>query len=128
MSVPFLVQAYANPCVAKSFSISCTSLSNLDIASGAHRLLSFRRTTTLAFLAPALPLQGLAEELGLDLRRLWLRNLGRDDRLVADHGRWVAEWLGGWVGRAAKTCALYGCQATLGAGGISGCTVIVDVL
>lgn len=31
--------------------------------------------------------QGLGEELELDLRRLWLRNLGRDDRLVADHGR-----------------------------------------
>lgn len=30
---------------------------------------------------------GLGEELALDLRRLWLRNLGRDDRLVADHGR-----------------------------------------
>lgn len=31
--------------------------------------------------------QGLGDELSLDLRRLWLRNLGRDDRLVADHGR-----------------------------------------
>ncbi|KAL4436929.1 hypothetical protein ABPG75_004068 [Micractinium tetrahymenae] len=31
--------------------------------------------------------QGLGDELALDLRRLWLRNLGRDDRLVADHGR-----------------------------------------
>ncbi len=30
---------------------------------------------------------GLAEELQLDMSRLWLRNLGRDDRLVADHGR-----------------------------------------
>jgi hypothetical protein len=29
----------------------------------------------------------LADELASDLRRLWLRNLGRDDRLVADHGR-----------------------------------------
>lgn len=34
---------------------------------------------------------GLAEELQLDMGRLWLRNLGRDDRLVADHGRWGAE-------------------------------------
>ncbi|KAK2079960.1 hypothetical protein QBZ16_002355 [Prototheca wickerhamii] len=31
--------------------------------------------------------QGLDEELELDLGRLWLRNLGRDDRLIADHGR-----------------------------------------
>lgn len=31
---------------------------------------------------------GLAGELQLDMSRLWLRNLGRDDRLVADHGRW----------------------------------------
>ena len=30
---------------------------------------------------------GLQEELSLDVRRLWSRNLGRDDRLVADHGR-----------------------------------------
>ncbi|KAL6765873.1 asparagine synthase-domain-containing protein [Haematococcus lacustris] len=30
---------------------------------------------------------GLAEELALDMRRMWLRNLGRDDRLVADWGR-----------------------------------------
>lgn len=31
--------------------------------------------------------RGLAEELALDVRRLWIRNLGRDDRLVADRGR-----------------------------------------
>eukprot|EP00879_Flechtneria_rotunda_P011431 GHRR01011941.1.p1 GENE.GHRR01011941.1~~GHRR01011941.1.p1 ORF type:complete len:860 (+),score=375.52 GHRR01011941.1:91-2670(+) len=31
--------------------------------------------------------QGLADELALDVKRLWIRNLGRDDRLVADHGR-----------------------------------------
>ncbi|KAF8064596.1 Asnsd1 [Scenedesmus sp. PABB004] len=31
--------------------------------------------------------RGLADELALDVRRLWLRNLGRDDRLVSDHGR-----------------------------------------
>ena len=31
--------------------------------------------------------QGLQEELSLDVERLWRRNLGRDDRLVADHGR-----------------------------------------
>jgi hypothetical protein len=30
---------------------------------------------------------GLAGELASDVRRLWVRNLGRDDRLVADHGR-----------------------------------------
>jgi len=29
----------------------------------------------------------LARELSLDVRRMWLRNCGRDDRLVADHGR-----------------------------------------
>jgi hypothetical protein len=34
---------------------------------------------------------GLEAELALDLGRLWLRNLGRDDRLVADHGRWVQQ-------------------------------------
>ncbi len=32
---------------------------------------------------------GLAAELALDVGRLWQRNLGRDDRLVADHGREV---------------------------------------
>jgi asparagine synthetase B (glutamine-hydrolysing) len=31
--------------------------------------------------------QGLSEELALDVKRLWVRNLGRDDRLVADQGR-----------------------------------------
>lgn len=31
--------------------------------------------------------RGLAGELGEDTRRLWSRNLGRDDRLVADTGR-----------------------------------------
>ncbi len=31
--------------------------------------------------------QGLGREMELDVKRLWLRNLGRDDRLVADHGR-----------------------------------------
>lgn len=36
------------------------------------------------------PLQGwkaLAQELSQETRRLWLRNLGRDDRVVADTGR-----------------------------------------
>jgi asparagine synthetase B (glutamine-hydrolysing) len=32
-------------------------------------------------------LQGLQAELEVDMRRLWLRNLGRDDRLVADASR-----------------------------------------
>ena len=31
--------------------------------------------------------QGLSDELALDVKRLWVRNLGRDDRLVADRGR-----------------------------------------
>eukprot|EP00898_Chlorokybus_atmophyticus_P002784 jgi/Chlat1/3506/Chrsp23S03693 len=31
--------------------------------------------------------QGLQEELAVDVQRLWRRNLGRDDRCVADHGR-----------------------------------------
>lgn len=31
--------------------------------------------------------RALQEELSLDVERLWRRNLGRDDRLVADHGR-----------------------------------------
>jgi len=30
---------------------------------------------------------GLHNELQLDMQRMWLRNLGRDDRLIADHGR-----------------------------------------
>lgn len=29
----------------------------------------------------------LSAEMRLDVKRLWVRNLGRDDRLVADHGR-----------------------------------------
>jgi len=32
-------------------------------------------------------LAGLEEELLLDLNRLWTRNLGRDDRVVSDHGK-----------------------------------------
>lgn len=32
-------------------------------------------------------LDGLREEMLLDLRRLWTRNLGRDDRVLSDHGR-----------------------------------------
>jgi asparagine synthetase B (glutamine-hydrolysing) len=31
--------------------------------------------------------EALSEELAMDMRRLWVRNLGRDDRLVADRGR-----------------------------------------
>lgn len=30
---------------------------------------------------------GLQQELAIDMRRLWQRNLGRDDRLVADTSR-----------------------------------------
>lgn len=33
--------------------------------------------------------QGLQQELALDMQRLWQRNLGRDDRLVADTSRSV---------------------------------------
>ncbi len=29
----------------------------------------------------------LAEELRLDVRRLWKRNFGRDDRIISDHGK-----------------------------------------
>lgn len=32
-------------------------------------------------------LPGLSAELSAELERMWLRNLGRDDRLVADRGR-----------------------------------------
>jgi asparagine synthetase B (glutamine-hydrolysing) len=32
-------------------------------------------------------LEALREEMLLDLRRLWTRNLGRDDRVMANHGR-----------------------------------------
>ena len=31
--------------------------------------------------------RGVSEEVAGDMRRIWLRNLGRDDRLVADHAR-----------------------------------------
>ena len=31
--------------------------------------------------------QGLQDEMAADMRRLWLRNLGRDDRILSDHGR-----------------------------------------
>lgn len=30
---------------------------------------------------------GLKDEVLLDLRRLWARNLGRDDRVLSDHGK-----------------------------------------
>lgn len=33
--------------------------------------------------------QGLEEEMRMDVRRLWSRNLGRDDRCIADHGKEV---------------------------------------
>jgi asparagine synthetase B (glutamine-hydrolysing) len=32
-------------------------------------------------------LPGLSEELRLDIRRLWKRNFGRDDRVISDHGK-----------------------------------------
>lgn len=31
--------------------------------------------------------KGLHQEMALDMGRLWLRNLGRDDRIVSDQGR-----------------------------------------
>ena len=31
--------------------------------------------------------QGLQDEMAADMRRLWLRNLGRDDRILSDQGR-----------------------------------------
>ena len=33
---------------------------------------------------------GLQQELAVDMQRLWQRNLGRDDRLVADTSRCAA--------------------------------------
>lgn len=33
---------------------------------------------------------GLQQELVLDMQRLWRRNLGRDDRIIADTRRWAA--------------------------------------
>ena len=33
--------------------------------------------------------EGLAAEIALDMGRLWTRNLGRDDRLLADTSREV---------------------------------------
>ena len=33
---------------------------------------------------------GLQQELELDMQRLWRRNLGRDDRIIADTSRWAA--------------------------------------
>ena len=70
---------------------------------------------------------GLGVELALDLRRLWLRNLGRDDRLVADHGRWAGQgpvgghlvegrrghagWLAGWRAGWLLACSSASCPA-----------------
>ncbi|CAE7491910.1 ASNSD1, partial [Symbiodinium pilosum] len=31
--------------------------------------------------------EGTRDEMLKDLQRLWTRNLGRDDRIIADHGR-----------------------------------------
>jgi asparagine synthetase B (glutamine-hydrolysing) len=45
---------------------------------------------------------GLAEELALDVGRLWQRNLGRDDRLVADHGREASRTPGGLTPRPGR--------------------------
>lgn len=38
---------------------------------------------------------GLHEEMKLDMQRIWKRNLGRDDRCIADNGREVllTSWL-----------------------------------
>ena len=30
---------------------------------------------------------GLNQEMDMDIKRLWIRNLGRDDRMISDHGR-----------------------------------------
>lgn len=35
--------------------------------------------------------QGIKREMDADLSRLWFRNLGRDDRLIADHGKEVRQ-------------------------------------
>ncbi len=59
--------------------------------------------------------QGLGDELALDLRRLWLRNLGRDDRLVADHGRWAP----GWQGQRARVLTGL-CVGWVRGGGVGG--------
>lgn len=32
-------------------------------------------------------MEALEQELDLEMSRLWKRNLGRDDRLISDHGR-----------------------------------------
>ena len=34
-------------------------------------------------------LEGIKREMDADLSRLWFRNLGRDDRLISDHGKEV---------------------------------------
>lgn len=33
--------------------------------------------------------RGLNEEMKLDMQRIWKRNLGRDDRCIADNGKEV---------------------------------------
>ena len=43
----------------------------------------------LYVLVPTQRWEGLAAELALDMARLWTRNLGRDDRLLADTSREV---------------------------------------
>jgi asparagine synthetase B (glutamine-hydrolysing) len=50
-----------------------------------HGALPSRRIRWSRFRAGGLP--ALDEELRADVRRLWVRNCGRDDRLVADRGR-----------------------------------------
>lgn len=34
---------------------------------------------------------GLSEEMKLDMQRIWKRNLGRDDRCIADNGKEVCQ-------------------------------------
>ena len=43
-----------------------------------------------AWLASLQGYTGLQQELVLDMQRLWQRNLGRDDRIIADTSRWAA--------------------------------------
>lgn len=74
---------------------SKTPASNLHFASAAHILFSglgadelmggYKGRHRTVFRKEGI--QGIKNEMDADLSRLWFRNLGRDDRLVADHGK-----------------------------------------
>ena len=66
-----------------------TTASALLVGIGADEQMAGYGRHRTTFLRGGYP--ALTEELNIDLSRLWLRNLGRDDRCISDHGReaWV---------------------------------------